>query len=186
MRFTIRKEVRKGGWCPIQTTNCTNRVHNYHNRGTFMATRGVTQSRDHQTERPYGSTPIYSGWSCKNRLFVGSSNGSRKKLLQEMHASTYGGHSVIQDTYMRLKAFCFWPHNKQKVTELVMNCDVCAKNKPGLAPYPGLLQPLPIPDQPCTHISSLMKYKPPTVEQPAPSETNCLINKNIFSCDYVM
>lgn len=89
----------------------------------------------------------------KGRLFVGEANGCREKILTEMHASPYGGHSGVQGTYMRLKSFCFWPHMKQDVADLVKNCDVCARNKPDLSPYPGLLQPLPIPDQPWSHIS---------------------------------
>lgn len=70
---------------------------------------------------------------------VGEFHCCRASLLQEMHTSPYGGHSGIQDTYMRLKT-C-------KI------CKICARSKPDLSPSLGLLQPLPIPDQPWTHIT---------------------------------
>jgi hypothetical protein len=42
---------------------------------------------------------------------------------------------------------------KQLVTEFVKICPVCQKNKSEHVPYPGLLQPLPIPELAWTHIS---------------------------------
>lgn len=42
---------------------------------------------------------------------------------------------------------------KKDVMEFVKNCPTCQKNKSEHIPYPGLLQPLPIPDIAWTHIS---------------------------------
>ncbi|GJS07467.1 retrotransposable element Tf2 [Tanacetum coccineum] len=39
------------------------------------------------------------------------------------------------------------------VKEMVRTCTVCQRFKPELVPYPGLLQPLPIPENVWTHIS---------------------------------
>jgi hypothetical protein len=39
------------------------------------------------------------------------------------------------------------------VTEFVKNCAVCQKNKSENVPYPGLLQPLPLPDMAWSHVS---------------------------------
>lgn len=42
---------------------------------------------------------------------------------------------------------------KQMVVEYVANCDVCLESKDTNTAYPGLLQPLPIPNQIWSHIS---------------------------------
>lgn len=35
----------------------------------------------------------------------------------------------------------------QNIKQYVRKCDICQKSKPDLAAYPGLLQPLPIPNR---------------------------------------
>ena len=42
---------------------------------------------------------------------------------------------------------------QSQVKEFVRSCPVCQKNKSENTPYPGLLQPLPVPDMAWTHIS---------------------------------
>ncbi|GJT68046.1 retrotransposable element Tf2 [Tanacetum coccineum] len=42
---------------------------------------------------------------------------------------------------------------RKEVKEWVRTCTVCQRFKPELVPYPGLLQPLPIPENVWTHIS---------------------------------
>lgn len=41
----------------------------------------------------------------------------------------------------------------KNIITFVKNCDICQKNELDLAVYPGLLQPLPFPNQVWTHIS---------------------------------
>ena len=42
---------------------------------------------------------------------------------------------------------------QQQVKNFVKECAICQKNKAKHVPYPGLLEPLPIPDMAWTHIS---------------------------------
>lgn len=42
---------------------------------------------------------------------------------------------------------------RKEVKDFVQKCDICQKNKSDLAAYPGLLQPLPIPDVVWSQIS---------------------------------
>lgn len=42
---------------------------------------------------------------------------------------------------------------RQDVINMVRQCEVCQRNKPEHVPYPGLLQPLPIPQHAWSHIS---------------------------------
>jgi hypothetical protein len=48
-------------------------------------------------------------------------------------------------THNRLKKLFYWPNMKQDVNSFVKQCEVCQKAKHELCKYPGLLQPLPIP-----------------------------------------
>lgn len=89
----------------------------------------------------------------KEKLFIGSNGTLRQQLLDSFHNSDLGGHSGERATYQRVKLHFHWPKMKQQVIELVKSCLVCQKNKSEHVPYPGLLQPLPIPEQAWTHIS---------------------------------
>lgn len=42
---------------------------------------------------------------------------------------------------------------KQDIIRFVQQCDNCQRNKHENLPYPGLLQPLPVPDKVWTHIN---------------------------------
>lgn len=47
----------------------------------------------------------------------------------------------------------YWPQMQQQVKSYIQMCPVCQKNKSEHTPYPGLLNPLPIPHQAWTHVS---------------------------------
>ena len=49
----------------------------------------------------------YSG-----KLYVGSTNGLRDKLIQTLHDSAIGGHSRQRGCLQRLKALLYWPNTK--------------------------------------------------------------------------
>lgn len=66
--------------------------------------------------------------------------------MQEFHASPIGGHSGIPVTLRRLKQLLAWKGMNKCVQRLVQSCTVCQRAKPDRARYPGLLQPLPVPD----------------------------------------
>jgi transposase InsO family protein len=48
-------------------------------------------------------------------------------------------------TYRRIKNLFFWPMMKQFVRRAVQECYTCQRAKPERVLYPGLLQPLPVP-----------------------------------------
>ncbi|KAL0299990.1 UNVERIFIED_CONTAM: Transposon Ty3-G Gag-Pol polyprotein [Sesamum angustifolium] len=96
----------------------------------------------------------------KGRICVGSHGGIREKIIRSMHDSALGGHSGINGTYQRIKPLFYWPTLKGDVNTLVKECEVCQRSKHENIPYPGLLQPLPIPDQAwsCISMDSLRDY----------------------------
>jgi hypothetical protein len=82
----------------------------------------------------------------KGKFFIGSTTDLRKKLLESFHSSALGGHSDERVTYIKSKSLFHWPGMKGDTSEYVKSCSTCQLNKSENIPYPGLLQPLPIPD----------------------------------------
>lgn len=64
-----------------------------------------------------------------------------------------GGHSGEQNTYLRVKWVFYWPRMKSEIKGLVQACDTCKRCKSKTVAYPGLLQPLPIPEQAWLNVS---------------------------------
>ncbi|GJY39911.1 retrotransposon-related protein [Tanacetum coccineum] len=65
----------------------------------------------------------------------------------------FGGHLGIQVTTKKMCAMVYWKKMRKQIKQFIRDCDVCQRNKPELVPYPGLLQPLPIPQGVWTEIS---------------------------------
>jgi len=89
----------------------------------------------------------------KGRVLVGTSGSLKSLLLDTFHKSALGGHSGERATYQRLKLVFYWPKMHHEVKEYVKICRICQKNKSEHTPYPGLLEPLPVPEMAWTHIS---------------------------------
>jgi len=89
----------------------------------------------------------------KGRVLVGTSGSLKSLLLDTFHKSALGGHSGERATYQRLKLVFYWPKMHHEVKEYVKICPICQKNKSEHTPYPGLLEPLPVPEMAWTHIS---------------------------------
>ena len=82
----------------------------------------------------------------KNRIWVGNDTSLQSQLISAMHTSALGGHSGIPVTYSKLKQYFAWPAMKSSVQQFVHACQICQQAKPDRARYPGMLQPLPVPD----------------------------------------
>lgn len=89
---------------------------------------------------------LKNGLICtKGCLWVGADAGLHSKIIQAFHDSPLGGHSGFPVTYRRIRQLFRWSHMKSIVKQYVQHCTVCQQAKPKRVPYPGLLQPLPIP-----------------------------------------
>jgi hypothetical protein len=89
----------------------------------------------------------------KGRLYVGITLDLRQKIFQAFHSSSFGGHSGNRVTYHRIQQNFYWPQLKQFVEKLTSECLVCQISKTERIPYPGLLDPLPIPKAKWSEIS---------------------------------
>lgn len=89
----------------------------------------------------------------KERIYIGKGKDLRNHVIANLHDSVLGGHYGIQAIYQRVKMHFHWPVLKSDVENYVKHCEICKRGKGENGKYPGLLQPLPIPDQVWQHIS---------------------------------
>lgn len=82
----------------------------------------------------------------KNRIWLPEKCELHQQLIREFHASPLGGHSGIPVTLRRMKQLFTWKGMSKAVHQFVRECGVCQQAKPDRAKYPGLLQPIPVPD----------------------------------------
>jgi hypothetical protein len=78
-------------------------------------------------------------------LYLSKQSKLKSTVLFELHATPTTGHSGFTKTYDRVKHSFFWDGMKQDIHNLVVECDVCQRNKGETFKSSGTLQPLPIP-----------------------------------------
>uniref|UniRef100_A0A8C1UTM1 Gypsy retrotransposon integrase-like protein 1 n=1 Tax=Cyprinus carpio TaxID=7962 RepID=A0A8C1UTM1_CYPCA len=79
--------------------------------------------------------------------------GLRPRVIQWVHTSVSSGHPGLSRTLHLLRNSFWWPSMSKDVTNYVKACKVCAQSKNPKELPPGLLQPLPIPQRPWSHLS---------------------------------
>jgi hypothetical protein len=82
----------------------------------------------------------------KNKVWVGHVPQLQNRIIATLHSSPIGGHSGVPVTLRRIKQYFAWTGMNAAVHSFVSSCSVCQQAKPDRAKYPGLLQPLPIPE----------------------------------------
>lgn len=90
----------------------------------------------------------------KGKIWLRSNVQLQQKVTTALHDSAIGGHSGFPVTYHGIKQYFVWPGMKTSVLQYVQQCQICEQAKPDRSRYPGLLQPLPIPEQ-CWHTVSM-------------------------------
>ncbi|KAL1280048.1 hypothetical protein QQF64_014648 [Cirrhinus molitorella] len=77
----------------------------------------------------------------------------RPRVLSSVHASPSAGHPGINATLHLLSNQFWWPEMRADTIRFIKNCPDCNKSKVPHQPPAGLLQPLPIPQRPWSHIA---------------------------------
>ena len=105
-------------------------------------------------------SPNASGYSLKHgliyrntQILVGANTALRTKVIAAFHSSAVGGHSGVQATYQRVKKLFYWTGMKTDVESFIKQCQVCQQAKHEHCKYPGLLQPLPVPQSSWVDVS---------------------------------
>lgn len=82
----------------------------------------------------------------KQRIWLGSNSSLQQQVMSALHNSPVGGHSGAPATVTKVSRLFYWPSMRKDILKFVQNCTVCLQAKPDRARYPGLLEPLPVPD----------------------------------------
>lgn len=110
----------------------------------------VTWPIEAQVKRASGESPKPSGCPS-DRLFVPIS--MRSQVIHWAHTSLLTCHPGVKRTVFTVRQRFWWPSLVKYITEYVVACTVCARNKTSSKPQMGLLQPLPILSRPWSDIS---------------------------------
>lgn len=73
-------------------------------------------------------------------------------MLNALHSSAIGGHSGNAATYQRVKRLFYCPRLNAFVVFITQSCGTCQRAKHDNVPYPGLLEPLEVPQGNWFHI----------------------------------
>lgn len=87
------------------------------------------------------------------KICLGPDENLRKNIIKWQHCSPEGGHGGRDLTTKRLKSLFYWPGVNKDVNIFVKLCEICQAAKHDNSAYPGLLQPLPIPEEVWVDIS---------------------------------
>ncbi|CAI7798665.1 unnamed protein product, partial [Closterium sp. NIES-54] len=77
----------------------------------------------------------------------------RQILLEEFHDIPYAGHFGSNKTLAGIEKYYYWPRMAADVQQFVTSCDTCQRMKSSKQKKTGLLQPLPVPEQPWQVVS---------------------------------
>lgn len=91
------------------------------------------------------------GTGPPNRLFVPTS--VRSRILEWAHTARFSCHPGINRMLHFTKRYFWLPTLQSDIKEYVLGCPPCAQNKSRHQPPSGLLQPLPTPGRPWSHIA---------------------------------
>lgn len=89
----------------------------------------------------------------RGKFVIGVNLAIKESILKWLHDSIVGGHSSTDVTAIRAKSLFYWKGLTKDIINHVKNYGIFQQSKHNLVAYPGLLQPLPIPNQIQTHIS---------------------------------
>ncbi|KAI2665770.1 Transposon Tf2-9 polyprotein [Labeo rohita] len=77
----------------------------------------------------------------------------RPQILSEVHSTPSSGHPGIKATIHLLRNRFWWPTLRSDTAAFIRNCVICCTSKTPRQLPAGLLQPLPVPKRPWSHIA---------------------------------
>ena len=100
-------------------------------------------------EDPKGRFQLQNGLlRFRGRIWLGGTTAMQQHIIAAFHDSPMGGHSRFPSTFWRIRRLIAWPKMKIHVLQYVHRYPTCQQAKPDRSASPGLLEPLPIPQQP--------------------------------------
>jgi len=90
-------------------------------------------------------------FDSKGCMRVPNDAALRTRILAELHDSPTGAHCGRDRLLSELQKRFFWDGMATQAEQYVLTCDACQRNKHSKQLKPGLLMPLPLPEEPCLH-----------------------------------
>jgi hypothetical protein len=87
----------------------------------------------------------------QGRMRVPAGAALRTRILAELHDSATGAHCGRDRMVAEVQKRFEWRGMANDVEQYVLTCDACQRNKHSKQLKPGLLMPLPLPEEPCMH-----------------------------------
>ncbi|MDD2978257.1 reverse transcriptase domain-containing protein, partial [Aquabacterium sp.] len=87
----------------------------------------------------------------KGQLRVPEDDSLRTRILAELHDSATGAHAGRDRMLAAAQQRFEWRGMASDVERYATTCDACQRNKHSKQLRPGLLMPLPLPEEPCMH-----------------------------------
>ncbi|CAI7846817.1 unnamed protein product, partial [Closterium sp. NIES-54] len=109
----------------------------------------TTVYTDHCSLKYLKSQPTLS----RRQIWVPNYAPLRQILLEEFHDVPYAGHFGSNKTLAGIAKYYYWPRMASDVQQFVTSCDTCQRMKSSKQKKTGLLQPLPVPEQPWQVVS---------------------------------
>jgi hypothetical protein len=123
----------------LDLTGISDRIHKAYSKDPWFADVNNTKQL----------TNVGGFWyQGRDKLVVPNDATLREELLYEAHDAPYSGHLGVDKTYHTLQRHYWWPNMRNDVRSYVSGCQSCQRNKAKNVAPGGLLQPLPVPDQP--------------------------------------
>ena len=85
------------------------------------------------------------------QLRVPADAALRTRIMAELHDSPTGAHCGRDRMLAEAQSRFEWRGMAGDVEQYVLTCDACQRNKHSKQLTPGLLMPLPLPEEPCMH-----------------------------------
>ncbi|GJP43485.1 hypothetical protein CLOM_g2939, partial [Closterium sp. NIES-68] len=145
-------DLRSGYW---QIRMADNSIY----KTAFRTRYGSTHEKRHLLQ--WGNDIAYRKGSTK--IWVPNYPPLRQLLFEEYHDVLYAGHFGSNKTLTGIAKHYYWPHLADDVQKFVTSCDTCQRMKSSKQKKAGLLQPLPVPEQPWLVVSlDFITGLPPT------------------------
>jgi hypothetical protein len=87
----------------------------------------------------------------RGRMRVPADAAIRTRVLAELHDAATGAHCGRDRMLAEMQRRFDWRGMAGDVERYVLTCDACQRNKHSKQLKPGLLMPLPLPEDPCVH-----------------------------------
>jgi hypothetical protein len=123
--------------------------------------RAMRRAAENDTEYKGWLQQPPSGWHVNRtsgllfdgvgRMRVPADAPLRTRVLAELHDSTTGAHCGRDRLLAEVQKRFEWRGMATDVEQYVTTCDACQRNKHSKQLTPGLMMPLPLPEEPCMH-----------------------------------